>query len=72
MLSLPMWLIALTVIDRDRQCVSCSIRLSPKLYRTLADILPGLESVYDHALVGATDPVIFDWARTLGFEALLT
>jgi predicted nuclease of predicted toxin-antitoxin system len=46
--------------------------LSPKLIRSLADILPGLESVYDHALLGASDPVIFEWTRKSGFEALLS
>jgi hypothetical protein len=33
--------------------------LSPKLIRKLADILPGLESVYDHDLTGSSDPYIF-------------
>ncbi len=37
--------------------------LSPKLIRKLADIIPGLESVYDHDLVGASDPFIFDWSQ---------
>ena len=46
--------------------------LSPKLIRKLADVLPGLESVYDHDLTGAADPVIFDWARKLGFSALVS
>ncbi|HWF10457.1 MAG TPA: DUF5615 family PIN-like protein [Bryobacteraceae bacterium] len=34
--------------------------LSPKLIRKLADIIPGLETVYDHDLVGASDSYIFD------------
>lgn len=46
--------------------------LSPKLIRKLADILPGLESVYDHDLIGASDPVVFDWARKLKFSALVS
>jgi predicted nuclease of predicted toxin-antitoxin system len=46
--------------------------LSPKLIRQLADVLPGLESVYDHDLIGASDPFIFDWARTLEFSALVS
>ena len=46
--------------------------LSPKLTRRLADILPGLESVYDHDLVGASDPFIFDWARRSEFAALIS
>ncbi|MEO8661334.1 MAG: DUF5615 family PIN-like protein [Bryobacteraceae bacterium] len=46
--------------------------LSPKLIRKLADILPGLETVYDHDLVGASDPFIFDWARNLDFTAVVS
>jgi predicted nuclease of predicted toxin-antitoxin system len=46
--------------------------LSPKLIRRLADLLPGLESVYDHGLIGASDPVIFDWARKMEFAALVS
>lgn len=46
--------------------------LSPKLIRALADVLPGLESVYQHALVGASDPFIFEWASKLGFDGLLS
>ncbi|HZO52327.1 MAG TPA: DUF5615 family PIN-like protein [Bryobacteraceae bacterium] len=46
--------------------------LSPKLIRRLEDVLPGLESVYDHDLIGASDPVIFSWARRMGFAALIT
>jgi predicted nuclease of predicted toxin-antitoxin system len=46
--------------------------LSPKLIRQLADVLPGLESVYDHDLIGASDPFIFDWARTLELSALVS
>ena len=46
--------------------------LSPKLIRRVADVIPGLESVYDHDLIGASDPVIFDWARRLGFSALVS
>jgi predicted nuclease of predicted toxin-antitoxin system len=46
--------------------------LSPRLIRKLADLLPGLESVYTHGLMGASDPFIFDWARKAGFSALLS
>ena len=46
--------------------------LSPKLIRALADALPGLESVYDHGLTGATDPTIFVWAAKSGFAAILS
>jgi predicted nuclease of predicted toxin-antitoxin system len=46
--------------------------LSPKLIRKLADLLPGLESVYDHQLTGASDPVIFEWARKMEFTAVLS
>ena len=46
--------------------------LSPKLIRKLTDVIPGLESVYNHGLVGATDPFIYDWARQSGFAALLS
>jgi predicted nuclease of predicted toxin-antitoxin system len=46
--------------------------LSPKLITKLEDILPGLESVYDHDLTGASDPVISDWARKLEFSALIS
>ncbi len=43
--------------------------LSPKLIRKLADIIPGLESVYDHNLVAASDPSVFAWARKAEFAA---
>ena len=46
--------------------------LSPRLIRGLADILPGLESVYDHGLTGSSDPFIFDWARRAEFAALVS
>ena len=46
--------------------------LSPKLINQLADVIPGLESVYQHDLIGASDPVIFDWARISGFAALIS
>jgi predicted nuclease of predicted toxin-antitoxin system len=46
--------------------------LSPKLIRNLADIIPGLETVYDHDLVGASDPFIFDWARNAEFAAVVS
>lgn len=46
--------------------------LSPKLIVRLADLLPGLESVYDHRLIGASDPVIFEWARKQEFAALVS
>jgi predicted nuclease of predicted toxin-antitoxin system len=46
--------------------------LSPKLVRRLADLFPGLESVYDHGLTGASDTFIFDWARQLEFSALIS
>ena len=45
--------------------------LSPKLIRALADIFPGLESVYSHQLTNASDEVIFEWARKERIEALL-
>ena len=46
--------------------------LSPKLIRKLADIFPGLESVYNHSLVAASDPFIFEWAKKSNFAALIT
>jgi len=46
--------------------------LSPKLIRKLADILPGLESVYEHDLIGSSDPYIFEWARRSEFSALVS
>ena len=46
--------------------------LSPKLIRKLADIIPGLETVYDHDLVGASDPFIFDWARKAEVAAVVS
>ena len=46
--------------------------LSPKLIRKLADALPGLESVYDHNLIAASDPLIFEWARKSGFAAVMS
>jgi len=46
--------------------------LSPKLIRKLADVLPGLESVYDHGLIDSPDPFIFDWARRSGFSAVIS
>ena len=39
--------------------------LLPKLVGRLADIIPGLEGVYDRDLAGASDPFTFDWARRL-------
>ncbi len=46
--------------------------LSPKLIRALEDVLPGLESVYDHGLIGASDPEIFAWASEFGFAAIVS
>lgn len=46
--------------------------LSPKLIRKLADIIPGLETVYDHDLFGASDPFIFDWAGKAEFAAVVS
>jgi predicted nuclease of predicted toxin-antitoxin system len=46
--------------------------LSPKLIRSLADVIPGLETVYDHDLIGASDPLVFDWARTSEFTAVVS
>jgi predicted nuclease of predicted toxin-antitoxin system len=46
--------------------------LSPKLTRKLADMLPGLESVYDHGLIGASDPFLFEWARRSAFSAVVS
>jgi predicted nuclease of predicted toxin-antitoxin system len=45
--------------------------LSPKLIRKLADVHPGLESVYDHDLTGSSDRFIFEWARRSEFSALV-
>jgi predicted nuclease of predicted toxin-antitoxin system len=38
----------------------------------MADVIPGLESVYDHNLVGTSDPFIFDWARRTEFTAIVS
>jgi predicted nuclease of predicted toxin-antitoxin system len=46
--------------------------LSPKLIRRLADSIPGLETVYDHDFVGASDPFIFDWAKKGEFAAVVS
>ncbi len=46
--------------------------LSPKLIRRLADIIPGLETVYDHNLVAASDPSVFAWARNAEFAAVVS
>ena len=46
--------------------------LSPKLVRKLADVLPGLETVYDHDLIGSSDPFIFDWARRTEVSAVIS
>jgi hypothetical protein len=46
--------------------------LSPRLIRALADILPGLESVYDHGLTGSSDPLISDRAGRADFAALVS
>jgi predicted nuclease of predicted toxin-antitoxin system len=46
--------------------------LSPRLIRRLADLLPELESVYDHELTGASDPFIFEWARNRQFDAVIS
>lgn len=46
--------------------------LSPKLIRKPADIIPGLETVYGHDLVGASDSFIFDWARKSEFAAVVS
>jgi len=46
--------------------------LSPKLIAMLADVLPGLESVYDHDLIGASDPYVFHWAREHDVSALIS
>jgi len=45
---------------------------SPRLVPLLSDVLPGLESVYDRDLVGASDPVLFEWARRSGIVAIIT
>lgn len=34
--------------------------------------MPGLESVYDYGLVGASDPFIFEWAARLEFAAVIS
>jgi predicted nuclease of predicted toxin-antitoxin system len=46
--------------------------LSPKLIGKLVDVLRGLECVYERELIGASDPVIFDWARKSEFTALVS
>ena len=46
--------------------------LSPRLILKLADVIPALETVYDHDLVGASDPFIFDWARDAEFAAVIS
>ena len=45
--------------------------LSPKLIRSLSGRLD-LESVYDHHITAASDPVIFEWARNNGFDAVIS
>jgi predicted nuclease of predicted toxin-antitoxin system len=46
--------------------------LSRKLIRKLIDVLPGLESVYDHDLIAASDPFVFDWVRRSAFAAVIS
>ena len=46
--------------------------LSPKLIGKVADVLPGLESVYDHGLIDSSDPFIFDWARRSEIAAVIS
>jgi len=46
--------------------------LSPKLIAKLLDLLPGLESGYHHNLIGASDPVLFQWARARSFRAVMS
>jgi predicted nuclease of predicted toxin-antitoxin system len=46
--------------------------LSPKLIQPLADVISGLESVYDPDLIGASDPLIFDWSRQANFAAVIS
>jgi predicted nuclease of predicted toxin-antitoxin system len=46
--------------------------LSPKLIRKLTDVLPGLETVYDHDLIDSSDPFIFDWARRAEVSAIIS
>ena len=46
--------------------------LSPKLVQWLADVMPRLETVYDHDLTGASDPLIFEWAARLEFAAVIS
>jgi len=53
-------------------CILLDQNLSPKLIKKLNDTIPGLENVYDHGLVGASDPFIFDGAWRSGFAALLS
>ena len=45
--------------------------LSPKLIRKLADIFPGLESVYHHNLIGTADPLIFRWTQQQGIHVII-
>ena len=46
--------------------------LSPKLIRRLHDVLPGLETVYDHDLLDSSDPFIFDGARRVEVSAIIS
>jgi hypothetical protein len=44
----------------------------PSMPSLLTWLTPGHESVYNHDLVGASDPVIFEWARKVEFSALVS
>jgi predicted nuclease of predicted toxin-antitoxin system len=46
--------------------------LSPKLIGRLADIFAELETVYDHGLIGTSDPAVFEWARQSGIAAVVS
>ncbi|MBI4906049.1 MAG: DUF5615 family PIN-like protein [Acidobacteria bacterium] len=35
-------------------------------------MIPGLETVYDHRLTGASDALIFEWARQSAFSAIVS
>ena len=47
-------------------------KLSPKLIGKVADVLSGMESVYDHGLIHSSDPFIFDWARRAEIAAVIS
>ena len=46
--------------------------LSPQLIRKLADVIPGLETVYNLDLVAEPESHIFHWARNAEFVAVVS